>query len=332
MSTDGDSFLGNGSDSLDVSSEALDAREWVPDETQLPPDSGDNVVDDDIDIPVDDDIEDVEDVVTDDASGGFVLPDKLKGKTFDELAEIYLNLESHTNRRQNELSSRIDELSEQNGELQRFITSERDSAAGSISASDMDSILDYTAINPVAAYNEALAMYANGELSTDVVEAIIDEVYASDTSLGRKIDRHYLAFNSQVMLENRVGDFDNDRRVNILASETSKLMGSNPDSVNYSAEIGRIANEMPWLFGSFSGEDVANGLNVAYRLAVGGDPTKSDAYKQAAANSLRDMKIDSRTENGSAIDGKEAPKSEGDLIRERAFGMKDPAVGLFEDF
>lgn len=326
--SDTDNVFGGEDNDFDISDEGLDARGWEEDATHNDPSlevDHDDSDDEDDDLEV---VEESDDNAVDDAGPQYSMPDKLKGKTAEELAEIYSNLESLSSKQQSELRDQIRSLQEQNNQFQQYIMNQQ---GGPSDKNAIEEFLDYAVVNPTDAYNEILGHFNNGTASKELVEAVIDEVYEVDPKLARQMDRHFMTSLSEDIANERTSHLNQSHQINLLAGATNDLANRFPDSVNYAAEIGEIANAYPQLFGNMSAEELNNGLMAAYQMAVGQNPTKTAAYREKFNNDLRSEKMNSQVEKGSAGEKHEAPLTEEDRVRNEIFGRTDPAVNIFED-
>lgn len=358
MGSDDIGFEIGGGEGIDLSDAALEARGWESDGAVDP-----------AEVPAEDDVvvsepsEDVEaaeasiegageasEDVADEASEeveaegeseAFEIPDKLKGKSAEELAKMFADLESHTAGRQaNEIGDLRSIVEQQNAQLELL----REHLASQASAQTADDLPDLVRANPTGIYQQALSALDNGHVNIDTVEQVIEEVFAVADELAEDGDteaaRHYTRLARSM-------ERDFDRRMTLAqAQATQEPLQKQAKQLAYEKGVAAFFNQPDadekadaftykqdvtnLLKGKDLGstpEQVASTLREALIYVRGQNPTRSAAFqKQQAA-----LKGSAQAERGNT-DPPPKTLTEEERIRNQVFSSKDPAKDIFATF
>lgn len=328
MSGRADIFGNDTSSNLDVSDEAL-ADKWENDSTQVEPEPSDDGVasgededpdEDDHDAEVDDAEDDPdEDPSEEDPEDKSVLPDKLKGKSPEEIAKMYVELERRFGQEQSgEIGELRRQVEQQQQQLAQLAASGQQDYAGG------DDISDYISDSHSAAtiYGQAIDALGEGQINVNVIDEIIDATHAIDPLLASKMNRDFgmrlARAESMAQMEPvRQSNYDSTLlRVTNELYEDNKLGG---DVKAYEQEIAGLLRGKD--LGNTAAE-IRNHVEQALIVARGQDPTKSVAYQAAT---LAASKKNSQVEEGSG----EPPEAvtEEDQIRKRVFSTRGRGGG-----
>lgn len=243
------------------------------------------------------------------------IPSKLAGKTPEELAAMYEQMESHFSQQVTELSRSLQEQRAEMAALQAIQTPQY----------DVNEMLE--GLDPVSAYRTALGLMDAGQVDADRVNMVIHETRALDPDLAFEMARDFDQRTLRSEFEKRQAEIVQPIQTQIaeqnLAIATHEFYTSNPDAEVYKDDIVKIVQSQPGVFGTGTRQEIAGALQSALVYARGQDPTRSVAYKKA----INDMKANSVVESGSAAPP--PPPSEEELIRQQLFNRKDPAADLF---
>lgn len=337
---------------IDVSDEALDARGWEPegvaslDESVVEPEA-DPTPSDDVEAPEEstedapeaDEEETPEEQPEPDPEDVFELPEKLAGKSAEDLAKMYLELEKQRGGQTNEL-----------GELRTFVEQQtqqiellRDHLARQAQSETADDLVEMVRQNPQGIYQQAVRALDQGQITIDVVEEVISEVrgiadeLAEDGETGAARQYNDLA---------RAMERDFDRRLTIAQAQATQaplqaqakqqayekgVAGFfNPAAEDYADAITYQQDVTNLLKGKDLGdtpEAVQATLKQALIYVRGQNPTRSAAFKAQQEK----LKGAAQSERGSA---EPAPKplTEEEKIRQSVFNRKDPGAKIFESF
>lgn len=257
--------------------------------------------------------------------------DRIAGKGEDDLRKMLVEQQSMIGRQAQDLGSlraQMEALTELEAEEKREAAALAAMPAPpqSVSQPEYEALLDFATINPHGAYQHARQLMAEGRADPGVLDSVLAIVHELDNNLGNSLRTDYARSAAEEAAIARVQPLlqrqqQQDAMANLNAA-SSRLLADpalKADTNAYLSDVAHIVRSNPALLGDSSPRSLDNGLRAALQMAIGADPTRSQAFASLQSQQLANRKQDAQVETRGAAT-KDEPLS-ADQEYERSVGI-----------
>jgi hypothetical protein len=197
----------------------------------------------------------------------FEMPEKFKGKSAEELARAYVNLEGVLGKREDEDMQVINDLQGQVQNLSQYVQQQEQERQTRHVGTELVQQAEQGGMNATHAYNQALSAFQNGQVTSDEVDRVVATTIESDPDIGSQMGMHWRDALMEHRIQERMQPVIQSQQQVGLTSVLNTLVEENPDISQYQDAVSQVLAARPYLLGDKSMGAVKQGVEDALAIA-----------------------------------------------------------------